>query len=371
MNINFQLLLFHLSTPLFYYSLIMGACTTCFVMEGTLIMTAVSCGILALWSIIMMTCRRNPNRNVQKRDVVQLFIHLSSVLWTVAYWERFTINWNNNDDVSLCTLTTVLFHCGQLIQKFSTLMIWGIRFKTFIGPVYPHWVQYPTLIMTMGIPIWFVVDAATVSAGLKPIPDVGLVCHYLTSLPFVLVSEILLIVPAVIFCVLFLMPLCHYGFHRRSGFLSFILWQMMITVFDIVIHVVFTIAYCTFNRQDYDGFHQLLGARNIGVLVSNILILGVFVDWRERLLYGCYKSNDVKIKRVSTTTPRSVRVSSINSSLDITKANTSEIIEISNRCQRSLFVDDVMTRIGTSSQKGDFCPQDDGAFAQLHAPLLD
>jgi len=332
-------------------------------------MAAVSCGILSLWSIIMMTYRRNPRRKVKKRDVVQLFIHLSTVLWTVAYWERFTIDWNKQKDVSLCTLTTVLFHSGQLIQKFLTLVIWGIRFKTFIGPVYPYWVQWPTLLMIMGLPIWFVVDAVTVSAGLKPIPDVGLVCHYLTSLPYVLVSEILLIVPAVIFLVLFLLPLCQYGFQRRSGFLSLILWQMMITVLDIIIHVVHTIAFCTFNKQNYNGFHQLLGERNLGTLLSNILIIGVFVDWRERLLYGCYKSPDVKIQNVRITTPPSSKVSSINSSLDITSGSSKDTVQISNRWQSSLFVDDVVTRIGTLSEKRDLCGE--GTMALLKVPLLD
>jgi len=346
----------------------MGACkSTCSddVMKVTLLIAAVACGILSLWSIISMTCCKNPNRNVEKRDVAQLFIHLSSVLWTVAFLEGVTIKLNKQEDVSLCTLTIVLFRTGQYLQKFLTLVIWGIRFKTLIGPVYPYWVQWPTLLMTMGIPISFVVDAATVFNGLK-LPD-GTGCDLSPEKDDVLISEILLIVPAVIFLVLFLLPLFQCGFHRHSGLLGLILWQMMITVLDIGIHLAFVIAYCSIDKADKNGLHQLIGARNVGVLVCNILILGVFVDWRERLVYGCYNSSpDVKPR------PKFSRVSSsIGSLLDLTFAKSSDNVEIRNRWQTSLFVDDVMTRISTFSRPRDFSGENESIFVQLKAPLLD
>jgi len=60
--------------------------------------------------------------------------------------------------------------------------------------------------------------------------------------------------------------------------------HMVVTMLDIVIQVSFMVSYQTFDQDaDRSGFHQLLGARNIGVLVSNILMLYVFADWRERL----------------------------------------------------------------------------------------
>jgi len=343
----------------------------------TLLVAGVACGILSLWSIISMTCRKNPHRKVANRDVAQLFIHLSSVLWAVAIWKRFTINWNEQEDISLCTLITVLVRGGQSTQKFLTLVIWGIRFKTFIGPVYPYWVRWPTLLMTMGIPISFVINTVGVLAGHNT-----LICHNHRCddlgrngrHTYMIWSEILLIVPAVIFLVLFLLPLFQYGFHHHSGFLGLILWQMMITVLDIGIHLAFVITWFTFPMGNTNGLYQLFSARNVGVVVSNILILGVFVDWRERLVYGCYISSpepDVKIKRMKKTKPEYSRKSSVGSLLNVEFARSSDFVEIRNRWQTSLFIDDVMERISTFSQSRDFSGENHATFAQLKAPLLD
>jgi len=336
----------------------------------TLLVAAVACGILCLWSIISMTCRKNPHRKVAKRDVAQLFIHLGTVLWAVALWEWFTIDWNEQEDAFLCTLLTVLLRGGNSIQKFLTLVIWGIRFKTFIGPVYPYWVRWPTLLITMGIPISYLIDTVAVFIGL----DV-LLCDDREESGkqwYMIISEILLIVPAVIFLALFLMPLCHYGFHRHSAFLGLILWQMMITVLDIGIHLAFVITWCSFDKTDTDGLYTLLSARNVGLIVSNILILGVFVDWRERLVYGCYNSSpDVKIKRMKKTGPQYSMISSIGSLLDVKFAKSSDNVEIRNRWQTSLFIDDLMERISTFSTSRDFSGETHSTFAQLKAPLLD
>jgi len=349
----------------------MGACEgTCSynMNRVTLLAVSVACGILSLWSIISMTCRKNPHRKVAKRDVAQLFIHLSSVLWAVSFWEWFAIDWSEHEDVSLCTLITMLVHGGQSIQKFLTLVIWRIRFTSLIGPVYPYWVRWPTLLMTMFIPILFVIDAVNVAKdNLISCDDIS--PNKLHA--YVVITEILLIVPALIFLLLFLLPLCHYGFHHHSAFLRLILWQMMITVLDIGIHLAFVITLCNL-KSDIDGLYTLLSARNVGVIVSNILILGVFVDWRERLVYGCFNSSpDVKIKRMKKTRPQYSRISSIGSLLDVKFAKSSDNVEIRNRWQTSLFIDDLMERISTFSLPRDFSGENHATFAQLKAPLLD
>jgi len=351
----------------------MGACgdkCSYFVIRITLLAVSSACSILSLWCIISMTCRKNPHRKVAKRDVAQLFIHLSSVLWAAAICEWFTIDWNEQEDVSLCTLITMLVRGGQSILKFLTLVVWGIRLKTLIGPVYPYWVRWPTVLMTMGIPISFVVDAVIIFSGVYPITCVEGSPN--GKHEYMIITEVLLIVPAVIFLVLFLLPLCQYGFYHHSAFLGLILWQMMITVLDIGIHLAFVITWYTFDKGDTNGLYQLFTAKGVGVMVSNILILGVFVDWRERLVYGCYNSSpSVKIKRMKKTSPQYSRINSISSLLDVKFANSSDNVEIRNRWQTSLFIDDLMERISTFSQSRESSRENHSPFAQLKAPLLD
>lgn len=234
----------------------------------------------------MMTCRKNPGREVAPRDIIQLVIHLSSTLWAAAFWMKFTYDWDEDVDKPLCTWSVLSIHFMQLTQIFSTLLVWYIRLRTLIGPVYPHWVQYPTVFLITGIPILFIIDASTVSSGFKEVSSIGTVCYYSGPLSeFVLVSKVLLVVPALVYLIMFLAPLIHHRYIQTSDFFDLILRHIMITMFDITINIAVVIAYETFDEDRY-GLHILLSIINVGIFVSNLLIIFVFADWRERLLYG-------------------------------------------------------------------------------------
>jgi len=315
-----------------------GASCSDDVMKASLLVASVPCGCLALWTIISMTCRKNPDRQVQKRDLVQLVAHLSSTLWMLAVWVKTNRDWDEESDLYLCTTVIVLTHSGRLVQNFAMLLVWYIRFRTLIGPIYPYWVQYPTMLMTLGVPVFFVYDSVTLSGGFKEIGSRGAGCYYSGSLDnFVLVAGILLVVPASILLVMFILPLSYYAYLRTSEFVSFMMKHMVVTMLDIIIQVSFMISYETFDQDaNRPGFHLLLSARNIGVLVSNLLLIYVFADWRERLFYvcgGCYHQVMLMIKKIS---------------IREKKDPVARIIPMCERWERALFMDDVLTLTQTT-----------------------
>jgi len=92
------------------------------------------------------------------------------------------------------------------------LLVWYIRFRTLIGPVYPYWVQYPTILMAFGIPVWSVYSAMNISGGFKEIGIKGTACYYTGPVNNnVLVSGIIFVVPALILLIMFLLPLSYYA----------------------------------------------------------------------------------------------------------------------------------------------------------------
>jgi len=224
-------------------------------------------------------------------------------------------------------------------MQFAMVCVWYIRLRTLIGPVYPRWVQYPTLLLTSGLPVLFLIDAITISGRIKEL-KIGFVCDYSSPLRdfYMLISGILLVVPAIVFLILFLAPICQYCYDQTSSFMSLIFHHVVITMLDIIIHATFMIVYETFDKSaDRNGFHKLLISRNLGVLVSNLLIIFVFVDWRERLLHGCSCGFFSK--------------SPVSSSIQIGMTNdgADELpLQFSKRWEEALFMDDVETRMRRS-----------------------
>lgn len=103
-----------------------------------------------------------------------------------------------------------------------------------IGPVYPYWVQWPTMLMALGIPILLVYEVASIRSGI----GIKYACNYEGPVHnFVLLSGILLVVPAVILLIMFVVPLSYYTYTGNPGFLNCMMKNMVVTILDIVIHV--------------------------------------------------------------------------------------------------------------------------------------
>jgi len=93
----------------------MGCGITCSdnLMNATALVASVPCGCLTLWTLISMTCRKNPKRVIQKRDVVQLVAHLNATFYTIAFWVKHNKNWDEQGDQFLCSTVIALIRIGQ------------------------------------------------------------------------------------------------------------------------------------------------------------------------------------------------------------------------------------------------------------------
>lgn len=238
--------------------------------------------VITLYLAILRTLAMS--RGTIGRDFLMLGTHVVSAL-SVVGWVLVHSEFDPNELV-LCRLSKSLQYTGEYMRRIFALCVYWLRLNTVIGPVYPIWLRYPTL---LPIPLClfslclvlsteregaFISDDGSCSVSQS---NTSYFIRYYTFEIF----DLLQAITSIGYLALFIFPLMKY----KDEVLNRIMKKhILIAAIDIILELLFFIV--LFGTGRYSVFSSYLAAQVIvyvGMISSNIILIFVFKDWRKYL----------------------------------------------------------------------------------------
>jgi len=246
------------------------------------------------------------------RDLVYLGLHLMSALSVIGYVLLHAEY--NADDLELCQMSNCFQYTGEYLRRMFALWIFWLRLNAFIGPVYPKWLWYPTLIPIVG---WIINLSLVLSIEFGGdegsfVSDDGICLdrrHISDEYVFnsCVVAALFEVLPSIVFLVLFIIPLLKY---RDDVLGKTIRKHVLIATVDLVVELLF-ITLVIANDMSNASFWEANIILYIGLIVNNVILIFIFADWRK---YFCINNMPQFIQLIKIRDPKeSLRQLSIRS----------------------------------------------------------
>jgi len=178
---------------------------------------AIVVAFTALLTVVVLTTLRTVSISRIRifRDFVMLGLHVMSAMSVIGF--IFLHAKFDPGDLWLCQMSTSFQHIGECLRRMFSLCVYYLRLKSLIGPVYPIWVRYPTLLPII-LPLVFLyyvlyLDLNTDKGAFISDKEV---CGDLRSTPYSLILatcanlSILEALPSIVYLMLFIVPLLKY-----------------------------------------------------------------------------------------------------------------------------------------------------------------
>jgi len=176
------------------------------------------------------------------------------------------------------------------------LWIYWLRLNAFFGPVYPKWIRYPAVLPMVG---WVILLSLVLNVEWSPnngsfVDDEGFCWDERhISYHFVIntVVEAMLFqgLPSTAYLLLFIVPLLKY---RDDMFITIARKHVLIATADIFIDLIFIVVIIA-----KDQSKNAITILYIGLTVSNLLLIFIFVDWRD---YFCIRNTTLIVEETNT-----------------------------------------------------------------------
>jgi len=232
--------------------------------------------ILTILRVIAM-CRGSMGR-----DFVMLGIHVLSVLSAIGFMvdqSEF-----NMDELALCRIGYCLQGSAEYLRRILALCIYWLRLNAFIGPIYPTWLRYLTMLPTVLLLIFPCLVFNECGKALAAVVDGACWFMQTNSLSSdrrtleIFVSLLGLI--SVVYLSLFIFPLVKY---QDDVLIRTIRKHVLITGADIIVELPYLAVVC---GSEHIGFSEYSSSQIIlyfELIYTNVILIFVFADWRKYL----------------------------------------------------------------------------------------
>jgi len=223
------------------------------------------------------------------RDFVMLGLHLTSAL-SVAGFILLHAEFRN-DDLELCQLSNSFQYSGEYLRLIFSLCVFWLRLNALIGPVYPKWIRYPTLLpitLTFMFLCWLLNTNFNTAKGAF-IDDSGICREFRSGSSFLITDDTCIILsilqglPSIFYLTLFILPLLKY---QDDVLGSIIRKHIAITAVDIIVELICVVLVFSSQHMVLATYWTVQMVVYGGLIVSNIMLIFVFADWRK---YFCIR----------------------------------------------------------------------------------
>jgi len=222
------------------------------------------------------------------RDFLMLGVHMMSALSVTGYillHAEFRKN-----DLELCQLSNSFQYIGEYLRRMFSLCVFYVRLNALIGPVYPKWIRYPALLpITLIVTFLCLVLRYDLHSDKGAFIDSNGICGDLRPGSSFLIMDTSIILsilqglPSIFYLILFILPLLKY---EDDVLGSTIRKHIAITTVDILLELSFVVIVFSGEQKVFATYWTAQTVLYIGLIVSNIMLIFIFADWRK---YFCIR----------------------------------------------------------------------------------